>query len=552
MKEFFKKAALAILGAVLALGVSATPALAATSQYAKTLELTSLTDGETVQVYKLMSYSSDYNTYEFDNTAEDGKTSFKSYLDSARGEKSAEDYLASLKGDDLSTFLGTYLYGSTYAKPEPAAQKVSGSSTNLTLEPGYYLISIETTTEACKIYTPFSAFVKMDGESSTILAGSMTAASSESKVTVEMKHTDGPTIEKKVRRDNGTDADTTWKTTKTVTVGDEVTYRIKLNVPNWQAGTTPFLQLQDTLTNQEYVNASVAIYTSAGDQGSDYNPTGEVQSGAIAEDVIGQYTNGLQNVSFKLDYSKLTGGETYYITYKAKVMSDITGTANTGDTKATNSAVLEYSTSNSSHSKTTPSTTTLYTYSAKLTKQDMDNKLLPGSGFTVYSDESCTQPIKFEKVSTGVNSWYYRADENGDVTEIQADGEGAYLLIKGLDPYKDYYFKETTTPKGYYAPSNAFKLDLDSQMTVDDNTEHSGTLSNASAVTALDQTADGKLVSGNVDNDYSNQFDIVIKNSSTPSLPTTGGMGTVLFTVAGVVLMAAAAGAYVVLRRRRQ
>ncbi len=551
MKEFFKKAALAILGAVLALGVSATPALAEASEYAKTLELTSLTDGETVQVYKLMSYSSDYNNYEFDNTAEDGKTSFKAYLEAAaqKDSKSAEDYLASLKGDDLSAFLGTYLYGSTYAKPEPATQTVSGSSTNLTLEPGYYLISIVTTSDACKIYTPFSAFVKMDGESSTILAGSMTTASSESKVTVEMKHTDGPTIEKKVRRDNGTDADTTWKTTKTVTVGDEVTYRIKLDVPNWQAGTTPFLQLQDTLTNQEYVNNSVAIYTSAGDQGSDYNPTGEVQSGAIAEDEIGQYTNGSQSVSFKLNYTKLTGGETYYITYKAKVMSDITGTANTGDTKATNSAVLEYSTSNSSHSKTTPSTTTLYTYSAKLTKQDTDGNKLSGSAFKVYMDSS-KDAMTFEKVQNPDGSWYYRPSATGEVTEIAADGDDCFLLIKGLDPYKTYSFQESTTPKGYYTLSKKFQVKLISNMKTEDTTEHTGSLANGNVITTAE--ADAKLVDGTVDQTQTNQYDITVKNSSTPSLPTTGGMGTVLFTVAGVVLMAAAVGAYVVLRRRHQ
>ena len=43
----------------------------------------------------------------------------------------------------------------------------------------------------------------------------------------------------------------------------------------------------------------------------------------------------------------------------------------------------------------------------------------------------------------------------------------------------------------------------------------------------------------------------VLKNSTTSALPTTGGMGTVVFTVVGVALMAGAAGFFVV-RRRKQ
>ncbi len=541
-----RMSAMLVALALAVVGFGATTAYAdQPSEYAKSLELTGLASGETVQVYKLMSYGSDYNTYVFDDTKSGDLKSFKDYLDEARGTASAEDYLSNLEGDDISTFLGTYLYGTeTYAKPGPAEYTVSGTSASLTLKPGYYLISIKTTGAGANVYKPFSAFVKMNGGTSAIKAG----AGDWGTTTVAMKSTKGPSIEKKVMRANGTDMASTWKNTKTVAVGETVTYRVKLTIPDWQQGTTPRLELDDTLVNQQYDKNSIALWSEENNGSGDYMPGTRVES-SISEDTIGDYTNGKQDVSFSIDYSKLTGGETYYITYTTKVMSDITGTSNTGDMKATNTAKVVYSTSDATTSSTTESNTTLYTYSAKLTKQDMDNKLLPGSGFTVYSDEACENPITFEKVKTGDDSWYYRANENGGVTQISADGEGAYLLIKGLDPYKDYYFKETTTPKGYYAPSNAFKLDLDSQMTVDDSTEHSGTLSINSTVTALDQV-DSKLVSGNVDNDYSNQFDIVIKNSSTPSLPTTGGMGTLLFTVAGIALMVVAGAVYFARRKK--
>ncbi len=528
-------------------------AYADATSYAKNLKLTGLVDGETVQVFKLMSYGSDYNTYEFDTTSTDGKTSFDSYLGTAAtaAGKNKEAYLSGLSGTELSTFLATYLYGTdTYALPTPSETAVSGTEATLSLEPGYYLISVKTTAGASKIYKPFSAFVKMNGEASTILAGGMDQASSEATVEVAMKSENGPTIDERVRRSNGTDMDSTWKKTKTVTSGETVTYRIALTIPNWDAATTPRLELVDTLTNQQYVTGSIGLYSSIGDEDTGYNPTDGPVTGAITETTIGDYgANGTQSLTFTIDYSKLAGGQTYYITYTTKVMSDITGTVSAGDMKATNSVYLHYSTSQASYSDTTTSTTTLYTYAAKLVKHTVDTKLLQGSGFTIYTDEACTDSVTFELVNTGVDSWYYRPSATGTITEIKADGDGAYLLIKGLDPYEDYYLKETTTPKGYYAPAGVFKLDLDSAMSADDATEHSGGLSDQSSVTATN-TADTNLVSGSVDNDYANQFDIVVKNSSTPSLPTTGGMGTVIFTVIGVVLMVAAAGTFVVVRRR--
>ena len=54
--------------------------------------------------------------------------------------------------------------------------------------------------------------------------------------------------------------------------------------------------------------------------------------------------------------------------------------------------------------------------------------------------------------------------------------------------------------------------------------------------------ADRLLIAGTeTDTTALNQLNVTLKNSSTPILPTTGGMGTALFTVGGVALMAVAA-----------
>jgi fimbrial isopeptide formation D2 family protein/LPXTG-motif cell wall-anchored protein len=373
----------------------------------------------------------------------------------------------------------------------------------------------------------------------------MTTAS-DSDVAVAMKSEKGPSIVKTVKRDNGTDMASTWKTTKTVGNGDSVTYRVALTIPDWKDIVYPELKLIDTLNAQQYVQGSVAIYASEGDETSNYLPTDAVVD-AISEEVIGGYdkTTASQSLTFAIDYSKLTANHTYYITYQTTVQDEVTTSM-----KATNSALVKYNSSQTSTSTTTESKTTLYTFAALLTKHDLNGNLLDGSAFSIYSDETCTTPVKFEKVTNDDGTVYYRECKDGTVTEIVAEGTTESFLLKGLDPYHTYYFKETTTPKGYYAPTNAFSLNLVSQKLVDDETEHSGALSEDSAITPLD-TADSKLVSGSVDQTSTNQFDIVIKNSTTPTLPVTGGMGTVIIMILGVVLMVSAVSLFAFRRRNR-
>lgn len=548
MKELLKKVAAAVFGVVLALGVAAPPAQAE-ADYTKALTLNGLSAGETVHMYKLMSYGTDYNTYEYDNTDNNG---FDAYLDvkATAASKSKDEYLHSLTAVQVAELLDRFLY-SEYSKPTASDLTVADASVTVRLDPGYYMFTVSTTGAESKMYKPFSAFVKVNGDSSTVIAGDMSQASSNSSVTVNLKSETGPTIDKKVKRDNGTDMNSTWKTTKAVTIGDEITYRIAVTIPDWQNINNPGLKLMDTLANQKYVDGSVQIKSSVGDDTTGYLPTGDLETGAITEESIGEYFNGSQSLTFAIDYTKLTPGATYYVTYKTTVMSDITGTTLTGPMTATNTAKLQYNTGQNTTSTTTEKTTTLYTYAAELTKKDTDGNLLAGSGFTVYQDEDCTTAIKFEEVTTD-GGCYYRPSASGTITQIMADSDVKSLLIKGLDPYRDYYFKETTTPNGYYTPKGAFKLDLDSQMSTDDGTEHSGTLSAATSKITHTEDADKNLVRGSVNNIHANQFDIIVYNSSTLSLPTTGGMGTVLFTVAGIVLMAAAVAAFAVMRRRRQ
>ena len=98
----------------------------------------------------------------------------------------------------------------------------------------------------------------------------------------------------------------------------------------------------------------------------------------------------------------------------------------------------------------------------------------------------------------------------------------------------------TTTPAGYYAPNKGFKIELNGERDVVSNAL-TGKLLDTSSFTETD-AADRLLIAGTeMDTTALNQLNVTLKNSSTPILPTTGGMGTALFTVGGVALMAVAA-----------
>ena len=50
----------------------------------------------------------------------------------------------------------------------------------------------------------------------------------------------------------------------------------------------------------------------------------------------------------------------------------------------------------------------------------------------------------------------------------------------------------------------------------------------------------------------SNRYEVDLMNSSSPVLPTTGGVGTVMFTVIGLLCMGAALWFFLFARRRRE
>lgn len=166
-------------------------------------------------------------------------------------------------------------------------------------------------------------------------------------------------------------------------------------------------------------------------------------------------------------------------------------------------------------------------------------------------------PVSMVKVdATTTTDAYYRpatAAEitagTGIVTEMDANmgNDKNTLSIRGLD-VGSYYVKETKTPSGYYAPKGIFKLDL----TAERNARESLVKDLASGGFTETKEADRALIQKKSLNAEKNRYEADLLNSSTPVLPTTGGVGTVMFTVIGLLCMGAALWFFLFARRRRE
>ncbi len=162
----------------------------------------------------------------------------------------------------------------------------------------------------------------------------------------------------------------------------------------------------------------------------------------------------------------------------------------------------------------------IYTYGVTVNKVDEDQNPLSGAEFKLYSDADLQNEIKFVQTADGTYR-VAKADEEGAETLV-VDSDGV-LNLQGLD-LGTYYLKEIKAPGGYNLLQNALEIKLT-------DTDKNG---------ELDNDADNVLTG------------IQVVNSKGFNLPVTGGIGTVLFTVVGVVLMASGVLLVLVYRKKRQ
>lgn len=553
MKKTMKKC-LTLLLALAMLLAMAVPAVAE-ENYSREITFTGVAKGDTVKAYKLMWYSDDYNSYQY----YEGFSNFAG-TNYVHPPKTLDDVLAESTPQFLTTLMSMYvlmtespLGGATLPEVQASAEAGANEQATLTLNPGYYLLLVSTTAQNNRTYMPVTVFVQVkNGNIRVYAAGSEIT----NDLTAVFKHEEGPAINVRVNDDSrGTDE---WKETAGGRVGEPMDFYMEVSTPAYTDNSFNITKLTANcqLAGLNYVEGSMKATTLP-----------NADSDAVKDAIIGTPACTDGNLTVELDYSKIrsaTGRGLIYLHFQATVAPDAVA-----ESKASATAKLEYVFSmEADKTKTTAdSTAAVYNYNFTLFKKSNElidpsnagssHRPLAGAGFILYADEAMNTPVSMVKVdATATTDAYYRpatAAEitagTGIVTEMDANmgNDNNTLSIRGLD-VGSYYVKETKTPSGYYAPKGIFKLDL----TAERNARESLVKDLASGGFTETKEADRALIQKKSLNAEKNRFEADLLNSSTPVLPTTGGVGTVMFTVIGLLCMGAALWFFLFARRRRE
>ena len=341
-----------------------------------------------------------------------------------------------------------------------------------------------------------------------------------------IKVTDKPTVDKKVV---GNEEDPTKG--NSVNIGDTVTYTVEVDPIPYYGGDLPKLKVTDTLSAgltyvQDSLTVKIGEETLTRDTDYKFEQTGQTLSVDFVID--GRYTLN--------SYA----GSTVVITYQA-VLNENAGINEAGNN---NDVTLDYSVDSTTQQGQKEDSDKTYTYTFDingsvsgskkvLTKvgEDEDIDALGGATFTLYTDPQCTKVY-----------------ENNIFTGTAMSDEEGQLDIKGLAE-GTYYLKETTAPDGYSVNEHVFKIVIAATYDEVAGSATEGQLKNWTIT--IDDKATSTFTVTN-DSVNFNVSDTEIKNTKLASLPSTGGIGTTIFTIGGCAIMIAAAALYFVNRRKSE
>lgn len=397
----------------------------------------------------------------------------------------------------------------------------------------------------------------------------------------------GPTVDKEitegtVKDDKDGNVETTDDKIDTAGIGDAVTYTVNVTVPSYpQNALNKTFFISDTMTKGltfDYSSLMVSIHEqTVTKDGDEFKLGGKVIATAKETD------NGF-NLNFSYDnlISNATTGAVYtpVVTYQAVINEN----AVVGDPGNPNKVTFYYANEpNKGETWDTPETKPdkapgvtskedqeiVYTYQIGLVKVDSkDNtKKLEGAVFGVYEKDADENMHLIDKITTNKNGYafstkvaagtYYVKELvaptgyslNTAVYDVKADWTTATTKVTGTITNSSYTTKipsEDAEQVGWIKDSVFYAMDEFTKESAAAAKAEPAYLEKESTTTTSEETTVTNPGAGS----GTAMISFEIPNTQLVALPSTGGIGTTIFTIGGCVIMIAAAGLYFASRRK--
>lgn len=512
MKSLMKKVFAAAAAIATVFGLAATTVATANAAGGNATLTVSTKDakfaGKTVNAYKMFSATVSSDGGAVSHTLNDAwKPFFKNSVGltdvtDANVNDKANDYVSGLTGKekDLSAFAAkasnwaqtNNIAVDATATVSKNADKYTATFTNL--DYGYYVVAVPGATVA-DTNSQYAALIPVH---STSVDASIKGAL--------------PTVVKKVNGESATSAK----------IGDPLTFTLTSTIPDMSAYSTYTFNFKDTLSKGLTFNQvdSVKVGDTTLTKNTDYTVT--TTNEASGETLLTVAMNEFKKKQ------QANAGKKITVTYTATLNKN----AVVGGAGNVNSATIQYSNNPSTNGtgESEPSKVRVFTYGFtvdKYTGKNYDDTAtrLAGAEFTL-SHKGGTA-ISFVKVAdSATQNAVYRvakADEAGATTTITTPANGK-VDFRGLEN-GEYTLTETKAPAGYNKLASAIGVKVDGQNNGTDTTH-------ATVVIKYDNN------NGSVYDQTASNGVIPVQNKPGVVLPGTGGMGTIAFTVIGVLVIA--------------
>ena len=526
MKSLMKKVFAAAAAIATVFGLAATTVATANAADGATLTVSTADAkfvGKTVNAYKMFSatvggegankavsytLTDTWKPFFMDSTA----SGLNGATDANVNDK-ANEYVSELAGDNLVAFATKASnWAQTQAKNITADKTatVSAGATNgnytatfTGLDYGYYVVAV-----------PGATLANTSGQYATLVSVDSTNVNANIKGSL-------PTVDKKVQV-NGNGADTA-----DAKIGDTLTFTLTSTIPDMSAYDTYTFNFKDTLSKGLTYGDITSVTVEGVDaplvKDTDYTVT---TTPAAAGNTL--LTVGMTDFKNK---QQTNAGKKITVTYTATLNEN----AVVGGAGNVNSATIQYSNDPSSTGtgESKPDKVRVFTYGFTVDKYTGDNyndaaTRLAGAEFTLTA-KGDTSAIKFVQVNAGsaTEDAVYRVAKAGETagttTTITTPANGK-VVFQGLKN-GEYTLTETKAPAGYNKLASAIGVKVDGKNDGTDTTD---------ATVAITYNNDN----GNSYNQTASNGVIPVQNKSGAILPGTGGMGTIAFTVIGVLVIA--------------